>query len=47
MDALTEALNGVRLRGTLHCPSLLSGSWGLQVANKGGAPFYIVLEGCC
>lgn len=45
MDALTEALNGLRLRSTLHCPSELSGAWGLCVQSKGGAPFYIVLHG--
>ena len=45
MDALTEALNGVRLRSTIHCPSELSGRWGLRVESKGGAPFYIVLHG--
>lgn len=45
MDALTEALSGVRLRSTIHCPSEFSGSWGLRVANKGGAAFYIVLHG--
>lgn len=45
MDALTEALNGVRLRGTIHCPSEMSGRWGLRIENKGGAPFYILLHG--
>ncbi|HLK60041.1 MAG TPA: AraC family transcriptional regulator [Chthonomonadaceae bacterium] len=45
MDALTEALNGIRLRSTLHCPSELSGQWGICVQKKGGAPFYILLHG--
>lgn len=45
MDALTEALNGIRLRSALHCPSELTGTWGLCVQNKGGVPFYIVLHG--
>lgn len=45
MDALTEALNGVRLRSTIHCPSEMSGRWGLRVDKKGGAPFYILLQG--
>src|SRR5579862_8229736 len=45
MDALTEALKGVRLRSTIHCPSELTGSWGLRIESKGGAPFYIVLHG--
>lgn len=47
MDALTEALNGIRLRSTLHCPSELSGRWGLRVEGKGGAPFAIILHGQC
>jgi AraC-like DNA-binding protein len=46
MDALTEALKGIRLRSTIHCPSELTGSWGLRVESKGGgAPFYILLHG--
>ena len=45
MDALTEALNGVRLCSTIHCPSEMSGRWGLRVHHKGGAPFYILLHG--
>src|SRR5579863_5544415 len=45
MDALTEALDGLRLRSTLHCPTELSGSWGVCVSGKGGAPFYILMHG--
>lgn len=47
MDALTEALNGLRLRSTLHCPSELSGPWGLRMEREGGIPFSIVLQGQC
>jgi AraC family transcriptional regulator, alkane utilization regulator len=47
MDALTEALNGIRLRSTLHCPSELSGRWGLRIGGEGGAPFSIILQGQC
>src|SRR5262249_11345944 len=47
MDALTEALNGIRLRSTLHCPSELSGRWGLRIGGEGGAPFSILLHGQC
>lgn len=45
MDALTEALAGVRFRGVMNLQVELMGAWGLRVANKGGAPFYVVLEG--
>lgn len=45
MDALTEALNGIRLRSTVHCPSELSGRWGLRIGGEGGAPFALLLQG--
>jgi AraC family transcriptional regulator, alkane utilization regulator len=45
MDALTEALNGIRLRSTIHCPSELSGRWGLRIGGDGGAPFSLILQG--
>lgn len=45
MDALTEALRGVHLRSVMNLPVELSGDWGLRIAQKGGAPFYIVTEG--
>ncbi len=47
MDALTEALRGVRLRSTILCPSELSGQWGICVQRKDGASFYILLHGSC
>ena len=46
MDALNEALNGIRLRSVIHCPVEWSGTWGFDVPMKpGGAPFFIVTQG--
>ena len=46
MDALTEALNGIRLQSTIHCPLEFSGTWGLAVPEKpGAAPFFILMQG--
>lgn len=45
MDALTEALNRIRLRSTIHCPTELRGQWGFRTEPKNGAVFHIVLEG--
>ena len=46
MHALTEALNGIRLCTTLHCPVEWSGTWGISVPQqKGAAPFSIVMQG--
>ena len=47
MDALTHALNAVRIRSTVHCPTEALGEWGISVAEKAGAKFCIVLRGHC
>ena len=47
MDALTEALNAVRIRSTVHCPTEASGEWGVSAAGNEGAKFCIVLKGVC
>lgn len=47
MDALTHALNAVRIRSTVHCPTEAWGEWGISVAVKDCAKFCIVLRGQC
>lgn len=44
-DALTLALQDVRMQSVIHCPTQFSASWGLRVSNKGGAPYGIVMDG--
>ena len=45
-DALTEALNGLRLSSAIHCPWEGVGTWGLAVPEKpNAAPFFIVTQG--
>ncbi len=47
MDALTEALNAVRIRSTVHCPTQAAGAWGVSVDDIDGAKFCIVVHGRC
>jgi AraC-like DNA-binding protein len=47
MDALTEVLNAVRMRSTVHCPTEALGSWGLSIGRKEAAKFCVVLSGHC
>ena len=47
MEPLTEALNAVRIRTTVHCPTEASGAWGVAVQGVSGAKFCIVLSGNC
>ncbi|MBC8104379.1 MAG: AraC family transcriptional regulator, partial [Cytophagales bacterium] len=47
MDVLTEVLNTVRIRSTVHCPTEATGAFGLSIAEKDGAKFCLVLKGHC
>ena len=47
MDALTQALNAVRIRSAVHCPTEAQGPWGVSVEGKDGAKFCIALRGRC
>jgi AraC-like DNA-binding protein len=47
MDALTEALNAVRIRSAVHCPIEVAGAWGVSAEGTEGATFFIVLQGHC
>lgn len=47
MDVLTEILNAVRIRSTVHCPTEASGPFGLSIGERDGAKFCLVLQGHC
>ncbi len=47
MDILTEALNAVRIRSVVHCPTEARGEWGVSVDGVFGAKFCVVLAGTC
>lgn len=47
VDALTDLLAEVRLRGTLYFRAELGGAWGIRFKRRGRAPFYIVTRGTC
>ncbi len=45
MNALSEALNSVRIRSTVYCPVEIAAPWGLHIAEENGAPFFILTKG--
>ncbi len=47
MDALTFALNDLRMGNTLFCQAEASAPWGISSHYEKGASFYIVLDGRC
>jgi AraC-like DNA-binding protein len=47
LDALSEALRGIRFRSRVLCRSELSAPWGFTVRQSSGASFHFVVEGAC
>lgn len=47
MDALTVALNELRMHSALFCRAELSAPWGFSSRYEKGASFYVILEGRC
>lgn len=47
MDALTDILETVHLRGTVYCRSELTAPWGMAVPRSRAAQFHVVRRGRC
>ncbi len=47
MDALTDILETIHLRGSLYCRSELGAPWGMAIAAGSDAQFHVVRRGRC